>query len=387
MNVPCPRCGKEITIPSEAAWLRAVNDVLREKLQAIVEGRNNPGETRLAIQQVLRDTGYQPEPGAEGSEEDFGQSERQNLVIETNVDTARGYTQVIMQNQPEALESFPALELVMGGWREHHRGDPCYPPGSVGSIGWEIRWQEAAEKSDDEGALKAFRKTGRMVALKSSGVWKQLGTLWADSIGNPYPPFAWDSSYTTEEVAREDAEELGLIGTEDEAQSQCGLRPPKFIRMEDARMTEWLRNQLEECGHCGEAKPRTILTVCDDCEETICPDCKARGCTGPFQPEPAEPRNAFDCFNQALNETAGELPLKREAAERVLQWCDRAFEFGFASKYHYAISRTHRLRGEALESLGQKEQALREFELAVEQDPKLGLKRRIASLRKECGKE
>jgi len=45
------------------------------------------------------------------------------------------------------------------------------------------------------------------------------------------------------------------------------------------------------------------------------------------------------------------------------------------------------LRGEALESLGQKEQALREFELAVEQDPKLGLKRRIASLRKECGKE
>ena len=138
--------------------------------------------------------------------------------------------------------------------------------------------------------------------------------------------------------------------------------------------------------------PRTVLTVCENCGETICPDCKAKECTGPFQPEP---RNAFDCFNQASGEMTGEtgetegepFPLRKEVAERVLSLCNCAFVFGFAEKYHYAISRTHRMRGEALESLGQKEEALREYELAVEQDTKVGLKKRIASLRKECGKE
>ncbi len=109
----------------------------------------------------------------------------------------------------------------------------------------------------------------------------------------------------------------------------------------------------------------------------------------PNQPvPPAEPRNAYQCFDRATGEMAGkQSPLRKEVAERVLSLCNRAFEFGFAEKYHYAISRTHWMRGEALESLGQKEEALREYELAVQQDPKVGLKKRIASLRKECGKE
>ena len=109
----------------------------------------------------------------------------------------------------------------------------------------------------------------------------------------------------------------------------------------------------------------------------------------PNQPvPPAEPGNAYRCFDLATREMAGKpLPLNREVAERVLSFCNRAFKFGFAEKYHYAISRTHQMRGEAFESLGQKEQALREYELAVEQDPKVGLKKRIASLRKDCGRE
>ena len=390
--MPCPRCGKEIAIPPKPVWLPAINDVLRAHAQMIVEGRGNEGEARLAIQKVLRETGYQPQPGDEDTPADFRQYERQNLVIETNVDSARGYGQVVEQNDADILDAYPALEFVRVGVRTHPRGDPWYPPGSVGSIGWENRWQEAAEKSGDEDALKAFKKNGRMVALKSSPIWDSLGNLWDDSLGNPYPPFAWDSGMYTEDVERFDAEELGLLTPDDDPKPRRGLTPPRFIPMEDPRMTEWLRNQPEECGHCGEAVHRTVLTVCDDCGETICPDCKAKGCTGPFQPEP---RNAFDCFNQASGEMTGEtgetegepFPLRKEVAERVLSLCNRAFEFGFAAKYHYAISRTHRMRGEALESLGQKEQALREFELAVEQDPKVGLKKRIASLRKECGRE
>jgi transcription elongation factor Elf1 len=384
----CPSCGKEITIPSKPVWLRAVNDVLRKNVQMILEGRNNPGETRLAIQKVLRETCYQAEPGDEGTPADFRQFERQNLVIESNVAAAGGYRQAVQANDPDLVDEFPALELVRGGYREHHRGDPCHQSGTPGAIGWTERWQEAAEKSGDADACRAFEKSGRMVALKSSGIWQLLGTLWGDSIGNPYPPFAWDSSMWTEEVDRDDAGSLGLIGLHDAAKPRRGLTPPQFIPIEDERMTEWLQNQPGKCDHCGEAKPSRLLTVCETCEEAMCPDCKSKGCAGPSQPEP---RNAFDCFNQASDEMTGETgetegepsPLRKEVAERVLSLCNRAFEFGFAEKYHYAISRTHRMRGEALESLGRKEEALREYELAMEQDPKVGLKKRIAALRKQ----
>jgi len=109
----------------------------------------------------------------------------------------------------------------------------------------------------------------------------------------------------------------------------------------------------------------------------------------PDQPvPPAEPRNAYQCFDRATGEMAGnQSPLTKDVAERILSLCNRAFEFGFAEKYHYAKSRTYWMRGEALESLGQKVEALRAYELAMEQDPKMGLEERIASLRKECGKE
>jgi hypothetical protein len=388
LALQCPSCGKEITIPPKPAWLGAVNDVLQEAIQMIVEGRNNRGGERLAIEKVLRETGYQPEPGDEGTMRDFGQEERQNLVIDTNVDMARGYRQAVEQNDPDIVDAYPALELYRAGRREYPRGEPCYPPGSVGSIGWEKRWQEAAEKSPDEDALRAFKKTGRMVALKSSGIWKQLGTLWGDSLGNPYPPFAWNSGMWTMDVDRQDAAGLGLIGPHDKAQPLRGLTPPRFIPMEDPRMTEYLENQPEECGHCGDAKPLKLLCDCDSCGESICPECKAKGCTitGETELTPEERKSAFVCFCEALIAIDGEpFPLRKRVAERILSLCDRAFEFGL--KYCCLTSQAHRLRGEALESLGQKEQALREFELAMGQDPKLGLKKRIASLRKECGKE
>lgn len=390
----CPSCGKEITIPPKQVWLPAINEAVRAHVQMIVEGRGNLPEARLAIQKVLRESGYQPEPDDEGTAMDFGQFERQNLVIQTNVDMAYGYGGVVQQNDPDILDAYPALELVRVGKRMRPRGDPCYPPGSVGSIGWERRWQEAAEKSGDEDALKAFKKTGRMVALKSSPIWDSLGNLWDDSLGNPYPPFAWDSGMYTEDVERFDAEDLGLLTPADDPKPKCGLTPPRFIPMEDPRMTEWLRNQPEECGHCGEEKPRTVLTVCDDCGETICPDCKAKGCTRPEETDeptnaaPQEPSDAIQCYREADMLMVGrKIPLEKYCAEKIVSLCDRAFEFGFRADLHELEANTHRMRGEALESLGFKDRALKEYELAVEKDPQVGVKKRIASLRKECGKE
>ena len=60
-----------------------------------------------------------------------------------------------------------------------------------------------------------------MVALKSSGVWLALGDGaggYSDTLGNPFPPFAYNSGYDVDEITREDAVALGLMSEDDEVQ-------------------------------------------------------------------------------------------------------------------------------------------------------------------------
>ncbi len=58
------------------------------------------------------------------------------------------------------------------------------------------------------------KNTGRMVALKSSGIWKALGEGaggYTDTLHNAYDPLAFNTGYRQREVNREDAEALGLL--------------------------------------------------------------------------------------------------------------------------------------------------------------------------------
>jgi len=49
-----------------------------------------------------------------------------------------------------------------------------------------------------------------MVALKSSGIWQALGDF-EDGLGNPYPPFAFNSGMILQDVERDEAVKLGVI--------------------------------------------------------------------------------------------------------------------------------------------------------------------------------
>jgi hypothetical protein len=49
------------------------------------------------------------------------------------------------------------------------------------------------------------------VALKSSDIWNQLGNLRDDSLGNPYPPFAFNSGFDVDGVPLKECIELGLL--------------------------------------------------------------------------------------------------------------------------------------------------------------------------------
>ena len=105
-------------------------------------------------------------------------------------------------SDPVLIDEFPALEFLKVYDRE--------PPEKT----WKARWQAACAAANDEKASTVFAKTRRMVALKSSSVWQQLGDGaggYDDTLGNPFPPFTFDSGFDVDEISRKEVQELGLI--------------------------------------------------------------------------------------------------------------------------------------------------------------------------------
>ncbi|HEV2692094.1 MAG TPA: hypothetical protein VG347_04290 [Verrucomicrobiae bacterium] len=160
----------------------------------------NPTYARVAIQDFFKDMGIRPS-GDDGGLTDLTSNARINLVVETNSEMAQGAGRFIQSNDEDVVDEFPAQELYRLEDTKKHRD-------------WEARWRAAAEESGDEDAADVLENTGRMVALKASPIWDSLGNGaggYDDSLGNPYPPFAFNSGMWVQSVARDDAESLGLI--------------------------------------------------------------------------------------------------------------------------------------------------------------------------------
>lgn len=107
----------------------------------------------------------------------------------------------------EQVAEFPGLELVRHFDRDVPRGFKRGPKGTLIPVpddDWPSRWEAAGGKLIE----------GRMCALKGSPVWQALGDGaggYTDTLGNPFPPFAFNSGYMTEELSRDECEELGLL--------------------------------------------------------------------------------------------------------------------------------------------------------------------------------
>ena len=105
------------------------------------------------------------------------------------------------------MDFYPAWELV----RYEERVEPR---------DWEQRWRLAAQVVGDARAAGALELHGRMAALKESDIWQALGDGeggYTDTLGNPYPPFAFNSGMWCDDVSREEAEEMGLLESGQEA--------------------------------------------------------------------------------------------------------------------------------------------------------------------------
>ena len=146
-----------------------------------------------------------------GSEDVAGQIK---FALKISQEVASGAGGYLNQNlSPEAIDEYPALELRRMFQRDVPRGFRSGPKGQLIAVpgdDWPSRWEAAGGELFD----------GRMIALKSDDVWQNLGDGeggYDDTLGNPFPPFAFNSGFMTVDISRAEAVELGLIGADEAA--------------------------------------------------------------------------------------------------------------------------------------------------------------------------
>ena len=178
---------------------------------SVTEGYD-PASARLSIKQLLGEIGYQAREGEAGTIKDLGSDRRINLVVKTNVQLAHGAGRFVQQNaDADVVDLWPALEFV----RFEGRKEPRDWDGANGL------WIQACRRAGDDAAIRVWGATGRMCALKASGVWGELGnSVYVEGgLDNPYPPFAFGSGMWTEEMSRDEAEEIGLLDKGEQAEA------------------------------------------------------------------------------------------------------------------------------------------------------------------------
>lgn len=234
---------REQALFSARMTLQGYLDRVQAVLMQVADGTLDASAARLALTDKLAELGYTPEPGTAGTLKDARTLARLNLVLKTNRQTAASLAQLAESEDPQVAALFPAWELASGGYRKQHRTD------------WPQRWKAAGERVAWRGASRT-----KMVALKSSPIWQALGDGaggFRDTLGNPYPPFAFGSSYEWVPVDRLEARELGLL---DEAANRAARRAAALLIA--ALAVKAIRNK-NEIDHC--PKDGTILDKDGQC--------------------------------------------------------------------------------------------------------------------------
>jgi hypothetical protein len=211
--------GQDILAKATKKLLDGITEILNpeqvEREGTLVTQGKNEAQVRGELTELLKDF-QDPQAIAAALNLDF--------KLDTARDVASGAGRFVQANaDPELVDLYPALELRRFDDREVPRGMMRGPKGTVIEApgqDWPSRWEAAAAESGDDDAATVLQDTGRMVALKSSGIWQALGDGaggYDDTLGNPFAPFAFNSGYDTEDVSRAEAVELGLIEKDEQA--------------------------------------------------------------------------------------------------------------------------------------------------------------------------
>jgi len=167
---------------------------------AVTQGLDQP-TARLRAKQLLQRIGYSPEEGEAGTLKDLSSDARINLVLKTNREMMQGAGAMLQANDPAVREAFPVQELYRLEGRKSQRD-------------WKTRFRLCAQIVGDTDALRVLDETGRMMARLDSPIWQALGDGADgsnDTLGNPYPPFAYGSGMWTKLTPYDEAEALGFV--------------------------------------------------------------------------------------------------------------------------------------------------------------------------------
>jgi hypothetical protein len=200
---------------------------LRGIVDGVLAGTGDQALGRLEMKRFWQELGYQPDPTEIDGLRDLASDRRINLQIETNVATARGAGWHEQGMQPEVLDEFPAQEFYDAGNTGKRRTD------------WPDRWMKAGGQFYGE----------RMIALKTDPVWQRLGSseLFPDGLGNPWPPFAFNSGWRVRDIDRDETESLGLLTANTELMPQP-LDLEADLAASPALREQWLREAITDSG-------------------------------------------------------------------------------------------------------------------------------------------
>lgn len=165
----------------------------------VAGGGMNLADARMVLTRTLRNMGHDV-ANAKGIT-DPASVRRLDLIVKTRAAMAANAARINAQDE-SSVYTVPAWELLRFGQRRVPRD-------------WAARWKAAG---DAVGWVGASRDFGTLIALKDSPIWAALGNGaggYRDTLGNPYPPFAFSSGMAWAGVDRRECIRLGLIGPHD----------------------------------------------------------------------------------------------------------------------------------------------------------------------------
>jgi hypothetical protein len=213
---------------TNAVYLEALHEKIGRLLTNGYDG--DQAKLRLELKQLLAELAYNPETGfpgdaalgipaaRAGSLQDLSSDKRINLILDTQLELMAGKGQEQRGLSKEALDLFPAWELV--------RIKEARVPRD-----WFTRFKQAGGR-----VLEDADGRKRLVAHKLDEVWSVLGdrALFKDALDVSHPPFAFGSGMAWQAI--EQAEWDLLAGTKNKEPSTQNL-PANVIQFPSAQVS------------------------------------------------------------------------------------------------------------------------------------------------------
>ena len=199
---------------------------IRDAVTQMLEGKIERGEAERLLLRSLAALGH---PTEGESLTDPASERRLKLILDTQCQMAESVARLSQQTE-EVVDRFPGWELCRVGERRLPRKD------------WLARWNLAGRSVGWEGAVDhpiyGDELAYGFLALKSSPIWQALGDGvgdFDDTLGNPFPPFCYNSGMDWLDADRETCERFGLDTGAAAAPKAASLSPAEAEILEAAR--------------------------------------------------------------------------------------------------------------------------------------------------------